>query len=288
MSNGEQLAEAIKRILQQAPKPLNVERLRDARGELRVGEDDFRQALLRLLDRGEVHRWPPVRGKECYWSRAFEEKAREGVLSALAGGPLTWAALQIAARKFLPGCPKTPADQALKEARDALLAEGRIFRHPKTGRRGERFGLTPADPRLYLKEVRKAIRGVLDKLGKAGVAPGAVHAAIGELLHLPVQPVGEPIEQLAERIYQTIPVVEPSAPLGAMATAEKLRRRLDPQADSRDAFDRAVLLLARNGKVDLHKMYMPESSMTDRERQVLVRDEEGNYYVGVTLRGESR
>jgi hypothetical protein len=287
MSNNEQLAEAIQEALQRSPAPLNFERLREASAGQPAEEADFRQTLLGLLESGEAHRWPPFRGKECYWSRAVEEQAREGVLNALAGGSVTMAELCKSARKFLPGCGATHADKAVKEACHALLFEGRIFRHPRAGRRRERFGLTPADPRAYLKDVQKAIQAVVDKLGKVGVSPEAVHAAIGELLNLPVTPEAEPIEQLAERIYQTIRVVEPSAPLGAMATVERLRGRLEPPAGSREAFDRAVLLLARNGKVDLHKMYMPESSMTEKERQVLVRDEEGNYYVGVTLRGES-
>jgi len=52
-------------------------------------------------------------------------------------------------------------------------------------------------------------------------------------------------------------------------------------------FDRAVLSLASQGKVALHHHDFP-TSLSQAEREALVQDERGTYYVGVVPKETSR
>src|SRR5262249_5739371 len=57
---------------------------------------------------------------------------------------------------------------------------GRLHRHPRTGRGGERFGVRPPDPKDYLREEFVAVFRRLEQLGftQAQLQAGAL-----ELLH---------------------------------------------------------------------------------------------------------
>jgi hypothetical protein len=48
----------------------------------------------------------------------------------------------------------------------------------------------------------------------------------------------------------------------------------------KSAFDKVILSLALQGKVALHHHDFP-SSLSPQEREELVRDEQGTYYVGI-------
>jgi hypothetical protein len=64
-----------------------------------------------------------------------------------------------------------------------------------------------------------------------------------------------------------------------------VRASLGVKAKAKAEFDQAVLSLYKNGRVylDLHDHPM---RLSDAERRDLVCDDAGNYYVGITLRGD--
>ena len=74
--------------------------------------------------------------------------------------------------------------------------------------------------------------------------------------------------------------IEPGADNGALVAARNLRRaaKLD-----KHEFDRAVLELARNGRLTLHRHDFA-TSLSATERDELVSDGEGTFYVGMALR----
>jgi hypothetical protein len=74
--------------------------------------------------------------------------------------------------------------------------------------------------------------------------------------------------------------VEPGAQHGALVTSRELRRaaRLN-KAD----FDALALELARQGRLVLHRHDFA-SSLSPEEKDELVSDGQGNYYVGLALR----
>ena len=65
----------------------------------------------------------------------------------------------------------------------------------------------------------------------------------------------------------------------------EVRASLGGQGKAKAAFDQAVLSLYRDGRVYLDRHDHP-LRLSDAERRDLVFDGEGNYYVGITLRGD--
>ena len=74
--------------------------------------------------------------------------------------------------------------------------------------------------------------------------------------------------------------IEPGAERGALVGARELRRAVRlPKPD----FDHAVLELARQGQLSLHR-HDYATSLTPQERDELVTDGDGTFYVGMALR----
>jgi hypothetical protein len=281
-----ELDEQILDLLGRAPKPVSLAALLKETG----GNREAIEVTLRdMVNRGQASPWPTRSGATSYWTTPVEERAEQGILLALAGGPLSGPKLRDAARRHMLGCAKARAEGVINDVKRRLAATSRIFVHPRTGTvRSDRFGLQPADPRNYLDPVHKAIETLAAKLAKVGVPRKDLDRAIVEMLGGagPETATTESVEDLAARIFTAIPAIEPAAPTGAMASLAAVRGGLSPSVP-REVFDRAVLLLRRQMRISLHEMYMPESDLTDKERQELVRDEEGRYYVGVTLRHDA-
>jgi hypothetical protein len=74
--------------------------------------------------------------------------------------------------------------------------------------------------------------------------------------------------------------IKPAAAGGALVSLRELRRSVAVQGKN---FDRAVLHLAEEGRVALHHHDYP-GSLTEEERNEMVSDDRGTYYIGVSLR----
>jgi hypothetical protein len=74
--------------------------------------------------------------------------------------------------------------------------------------------------------------------------------------------------------------VEPQAPLGAVASIPEIRAALNLD---KDTFDRAVISLAMNERIFIHRHAHP-AQLTPRELANMVADGEGNYYVGLVIK----
>jgi hypothetical protein len=114
----------------------------------------------------------------------------------------------------------------------------------------------------------------------------AIHDAMGRELGLEPEtktsirerPQGETVSPETERlILETITRLQPPGQKRALVSIRELRRSMNlPKKD----FDRAVLSLASQGKVALHHHDFP-TSLSEAEREALVQDERGTYYVGI-------
>lgn len=74
--------------------------------------------------------------------------------------------------------------------------------------------------------------------------------------------------------------IEPRAESGALVTAHALRQAAQL---SKSDFDALALQLAQQGKIALHEHDFA-SSLSAEERESLVTDGQGRYYVGMALR----
>ncbi len=78
-------------------------------------------------------------------------------------------------------------------------------------------------------------------------------------------------------------IVQPEARRQALVSIRELRVEMGIKDRS---FDSAILRLSAEQKIFLHKHIHPYR-LTEKDKEELVTDGKGNYYVGVVLRGES-
>jgi hypothetical protein len=164
-----------------------------------------------------------------------------------------------------------------------MVREGVLFPHPPlSSSRPQRFALKPPQPESYIgKNLIRQMTALCRRLERVGVAPDRVFAVLREK----IDPEGRPprVEELAESLLKTAVELKPSAREGALVLLPDLWHAVRSSVADKSDFDRAVLHLAKLGRVDLHKHDHP-TSLSPRDRTELVTDGLGSWFVGLALR----
>uniref|UniRef100_A0A7C4QT64 Uncharacterized protein n=1 Tax=Schlesneria paludicola TaxID=360056 RepID=A0A7C4QT64_9PLAN len=266
-------------LLQSTEEPFTAKDIaKRLTGPLHFTDRELTPILQACVADGELHALPPARarGAPRYARWNPREFFRRQLLRAVAvSGPLSAAQLKQAVK----GVDAAEFASLLAE----LLEERRLFRYPPGGGHNkERFGGQPPSPDPYLAEWRVPLTRLVDALTAAGVDRQTLGEAFQRLLEqagltaLPDSRRVRPSPDLVSLMRH----IEPAADRGAFVAARDLRRCA--AIDKLD-FDRAVLELARQGRLMLHRHDFP-AGLTAAEREELVTDGSGNYYVGMALR----
>lgn len=158
----------------------------------------------------------------------------------------------------------------------SLKKQGKLFEYPKLGHAGLKYSRMPAEPGPYLKTLKKQFDALATKLRSAGINREQM---IAELSTAALPPTLPPAHNLEESILANL-IGRP----GGLSMRE-LRARVQGPGSAKDVFDRAVLYLYEARRVYLDRHDHP-SLLSDSEREELVSDGAGNYYTGITLRGD--
>jgi hypothetical protein len=235
-------------------------------------------ALNELVDTGKLYLWRP--GKTPYFCLSEPRKtALETILKALAAGPLTGKELVASVRKKLPGYQA----MGLKEH---LFYSKRFYEHPKYGKVKIRYGLEPPEPGPYLGKAVQEIMTVQRLLAPFQISLEAINDALSRELGLEPKKGGPAKDQSKAEtasheaealLLKTITRLQPPGQRRALVSIRELRRSVGL---AKSVFDGIVLSLAIQGRVALHHHDFP-SSLSPEEREELVRDEQGIYYVGI-------
>lgn len=223
-----------------------------------------------------------AKGKPRYWDRGVNELGQLLITAAIAKkGPLARTALRTAAKQV--------SDEIFEAAMKSLLDTGAIFEHPPLLKKKELFGTTPPSPDPYLTAIGTQLTKVVDQLLAAKVPQAEVRRSLLEL----VEATGISVlsAAVAHEAASPPPVadvdlltlmkrIEPAAENGALVPARDLRRAANIE---KTRFDHAVLDLARQGRVMLHRHDFA-AGLSEAERDELVTDGRGTYYVGMALR----
>lgn len=272
--------DAVSHRLSHWPEPIAAKELA-TRLELPfiISEGDLTTILADFVTRGLLHEIPAAtaKGKVRYWNQDRTAYFRSTVLQVLqAKGPLPEAKLQSAVKGITPG--------EWQLVRESLRQSRQMFAHPPVGKKGKAaFGLRPPAAEPYLKEFAVPMTTIITMLTEAGVAADDIRRAIVEMVEAAGIPFG--LSRAAkstapDRLIELMMTLEPGAARGTLISVRDLRR--SAQWD-KAAFDAAVLQLSRQGKLALHWHDFP-ASLTAEERDELVTDGAGNYYIGVALR----
>ncbi len=235
-----------------------------------------------------------------------ETFTRNAILSALDEKPfLTWADAKKmpavkAAAKFL-SAPR------MTDVLKGLMAQGVVYEWPKQGKiKSVRYSLHPADAREYLDpaldKFRKELMTLAGKLRHAGVrfedlmhaSRAALSAAdstragvesppVEELAPMLPAPPPTPPEDLAVLMLDLMEELEPAARNGAAVPIAGLRHAMEFQNLDKSAFDNEILRMAEREILDLHRYDYP-MGLSQAERDDLVSDDRGGYYIAVARR----
>ena len=235
-------------------------------------------ALNELVDRGRLYLWQP--GKTAFFCLFDPRKtALDTILNALTHGPLSEKELIAWVRKRLPG-------YQVKHLKGHVSCSKQVYEYPKYGKIKTRYGLEPPEPGPYLSKVLHEAIDVQKLLASFHVPLKAIYEALGRELGLEHETgavcrerlQGESPSRDAEPlILEGITRLQPPGQRRALISIRELRRSVSL---AKSIFDKAVLSLALQGKVALHHHDFPAGLAPD-ERDELVRDEQGTYYVGI-------
>jgi hypothetical protein len=248
------------------------------RTSLKLPLEMVETALNELVDRERLYLWQPGKAPYCCLSEP-RKTALETILNALAAGPLTEKDLVASVRKRLPG-------YQVMDLKEHLSYSKQVYEYPKYGKVKIRYGLQPPEPGLYLGKAMQEITAVQRLLAPFQISLDAIHDALGRELGIEPEKKAPPRERDQEvsafrdvepLILKKITRLQPPGQGRALVSIRELRRSAGL---AKSTFDKTVLALALKGKVALHHHDFP-SSLSPNEREELVRDEQGTYYVGI-------
>lgn len=266
-----------------AERPLSAKKVRDRLPEnRRRSEKAISVALAELAKTNAIH---AVRGHGTSYTAVDPiVTARNAIVSALANEPRS----KTRARDTARAETKLP-ESVVERAFAGLVAEKKIFLHPKLGALSVRFGTAPPDPGPYLARPVAALRDLERLLAGAGVTGEAWRAALGDALSpwlaatatATATAAADGVTDDGESLLAAMRDLTATKGEDALLSIRQLRslRALDKQR-----FDRALLRLQAEGRVDLHYHDFPDSLAAEERRQ-LVEDDRGVVYVGAVLRG---
>jgi hypothetical protein len=169
------LVSAVHRILQASPEPLTLTKIRLQLPQWfrSRGLEELTESLRRQVAANVFYQFPKYRSpQDRFWDRSMAVHVAALLRAALQEGSLPWSVL----RRKLPGYAQSQAEPILKDQ----LVQGQLFLYPRLGRTAERYGLTPPDPKEYL---RREITAVFQRLEALGFKPSGLRAGALELLH---------------------------------------------------------------------------------------------------------
>lgn len=250
-------------------------------------------ALNSFLESGEIFCHKSKGNYLRYWIHDEKERARQIIRQQLVDKPKAEnPLLNEVARVLGTGASKTWLSRVLKE----MEGNDELHVYPKLGPvRAKRFALEPVDPKIYLTKTFLApIQSLCKTLAKVDVPTNVILAAITVAIQgslIPTETNGQmpsdhdqiPSEDIADLLLKVMEDIDPSASQGGMISIPELRQESASVISNKECFDAVVLQLATQSAVDIHKHVTP-GSLSDDERNTLVTDGQGNYYIGIAKR----
>ena len=269
-----------------------------------------------LAAEGRLIRLPArsAKKKPAYSTRPVEDLARLAVVDVLSGPDAPLSLAKLRSHKALKPVTEYLPDPALREIVEGLVAQRRIYVHPKCTATGKiqakpadlSYGATPARPDRFIEPGLKAIRKQLTDLSASlkpfGVDADAIRRALVERV---VQELGEDgvnrgpaglarpasasaspvigIEELASQIQERMAELNPAVRTGAMVRLDRLRSACVDLVAAKAPFDEAIRWLATLQRVALHRHDDPHG-LGPSERDALVPDDHGGLFNAISWR----
>jgi len=261
------------RALRRSSQPLTVTQLEKVipRSAMK-SKKDLPEILEQMVIAGQI-RSHKARSS-VYWLPSLEDQASAKILKALSESPLTQTDLKNKLRSLLAGWPAPKREEMLA----LLLKENRLYKvSPLTGK----VELLSARPELTPRDyIRMALQTAVAKLRPMGFTPEQVFATAQDLLQRELT-AEKPRVDFDQTILERMIQLKLAVANGATISLSELRRSLASESSVKSSFDQAVLRMAEQGTIVLHR-HDYAASLSRRERDALVSDDRGNYFIGVS------
>ena len=305
-------AEAVLQVFQTTPHPLTVPQAEKLYNGPKLKKNELRQIVEdQLLMQGQLFKCSPSGKNPRYWVDDEEERVRKTVKEMLAKEPLAESKLATAVNKALP---KISSPAAIKNYLQTMRREGLLHERPGKGKT-MLLSLQPYDPLSAIilnKATIKSLSAMLAKIESLGggmddflqvirsqMLPSAPQtpppvAPQPQLHELPEERQEDapnrrenepphPASEIDELILKGMHDLNAAVDQGATVLLRDLRRHMPPEYRSHEAFDAAVIRLAEQERIVLHR-HDQVSFLTDAERDELVRDQNGTYFTAIAQR----
>lgn len=233
-----------------------------------VPPEALAQAIAELEQAGRAHRWPTAKAG-AWATRSFDDVLEGRIAASLQEQPRTEAEVQKAVGKVAKG--------AVSRALHALLASGRVHRHPALGKKA-RYGARPASAVDYVGPV---LARALAELEALGFTEPEIRRAMAAQLGS-AHPVASPADD-SERILAAMVELNPKVREGDVIYVPHLRTALAAALPDKAGFDRAMLGLLVRDRITMHSHPAP-AQLPEAEREAMVPDGRGSYYMVAGLR----
>jgi hypothetical protein len=281
--------DAIQKAALEAAEPFTAKDLASrVQVPVKLSEAEIGPVLDELVTTKVLHSIPPktAKGKPQYWRHDVLELGRRVVAQTIhTKGPQT----QVNLRKAL----KSFNDSQFHEIVSTMRANGSLTAHPPLGAtKQELLGTRPPSAALYLKDIGTQLKKVVGLLTAAHVSTDELRRTAVQLLSEAGIPLGsgsgssDAPDARPTTVAETVDLmgvmkrIEPGAERGALVGARELRNAVRmPKAE----FDHAIMELARQGQLSLHR-HDYATSLSQQERDELVTDGNGTFYVGMAFR----
>lgn len=216
------------------------------------------------------------------------ERAPKALLTVLRDGPLVPAELKRRVRLMVPGLSESDYKTCVAELSEQRKLYGRRKRaaNGKPTKAIAAYSLVPlADE--FVTPVVERWQQMRAEATTAGLDDETLAAALLEALRLPGSSSPRPVPALPngqdrDEVLRSVRAHVAREGHGALIPIRRLRGALQL---AKDRFDAALLELYGNDSIILHH-HDYVGNLTEAERNELVMDRHGNYYIGVALRGE--
>jgi hypothetical protein len=276
------LSEIMVKVLSPSGQPLTAREIRrQLPGPFKIPEDLLSELLTNLILKRNLFEWPSKgKGAKRFWTEPPSQAFISTIITqALSEKPLTPPEMKKILNKRLFGL----SPKMIEPVVQTLMEQGTILLHPKTEGLKAKLGLHPPDPKPYLRKVIKELAQVIKTLAPCRVSPKEIGKVLCDSLNSPGDPIIDQARPqtpaLEEEILTKMIAVEPQAPYGALVSISNLRRTVNME---KVRFDQTIIGLARKNKLILHRHSFPQG-LTEEERNFLVDDQKGNWYVGAVL-----
>jgi len=277
-------------VVEQALDPVTVSEVgKQIKLPFKLTSPEVASILSELVQSGQIHEIPAKTAKSGprYWNKDTAEYSQRTIVTLLEDkGPQPETSIKSSV-KWLDAAQSKRLIQELIQSRAICV-------HPPVGTSKKIiYGTRPPAPEPYLKKVEGPLRSTVELLTQANVSPVELRRAVVQMLESAGVSIG-PSTGSVERgtapaksfgdLIAMMKQIESAAERGALVSARDLRRATGL---TKAEFDSRALALAQRGELVLHQHDFA-SSLSPAERDELITDGRGAYYVGLALRPETR